>query len=126
MSRSSLSQIISPTVLLYTFVVITQIGRGVYLPSGDEPPPAFIFLSALGIPWIVGWWLLRDSRSRGIAWSCDVGMFLYIAWPLIMPYYLVKSRGAKGLLVILGFVSAFVAALVMGMALYGLVALSAR
>jgi len=35
-----------------------------------------------------------------------------------MPYYLLKSRGAKGLLIIVGFVGAYVGALVVGIALY--------
>jgi hypothetical protein len=118
MSSSLLSRIVSPTVLLYTFVVIAQIGRGAYFASADQPPPAFIFINSLGFLWIIGWWLLRDSHKRGVAWVYDMGMFLYIAWPLIMSYYLLKSRGARGLLVILGFVGAYVSALVIGTVLY--------
>ena|SRR2546422_4770147 len=126
MSNSLLSRITSPTVLLYTFLVITQIGRGAYFESGQEPSPAFTLINALGFFWIVGWWLLRDSRKRGIAWVYDIGMFLYIAWPFIMPYYLLKSRGAKGLLVILGFVGVFVGSIALGIALYALIILVAR
>jgi hypothetical protein len=51
-----------------------------------------------------------------------MGLFLYIAWPVIMPYYLVKTRGAKGLLVILGFVGAYLGAQMAGVALYVLLA----
>jgi len=126
MSNSLLSRITSPTVLLYTFLVITQIGRGAYFESGQEPSPAFTLINGLGFFWIVGWWLLRDSHKRGIALVYDIGMFLYIAWPFIMPYYLLKSRGAKGLLVILGFVGVFVGSIALGIALYALIILVAR
>jgi hypothetical protein len=34
-----------------------------------------------------------------------------------MPYYLVKTRGAKGLLVILGFMGAYVGAAILGIIL---------
>lgn len=47
-----------------------------------------------------------------------MGLFLNIAWPFIMPYYLVKTRGVKGLLVIVAFVGAFIEAYSLGAALY--------
>lgn len=109
-----LSRIASPTILLYIFVVITQIGFGIYYGSQVEPPPAFTLLYALALLWIIGWWLSTDSRKRGIAWVYDMGLFLIIAWPFIMPLYLVKSRGAKGLLVILGFIGTYVGAVIIG------------
>jgi hypothetical protein len=47
----------------------------------------------------------------------DLGFFLYLAWPIVMPYYLIKTRGAKGLLVMLGFVAAYVGAAIIGIIL---------
>ena len=117
MSSSSLSRIISPTVLLYTFFAVSQVGRGAYLATGDEPA-AFNLVNAFGFVWILGWWLLRDSRKRGIALIYDIGLYLYLAWPIVMTYHLLKSRGAKGLLVIVGFVCVYVGALIAGIALY--------
>lgn len=42
-------------------------------------------------------WVRRDSGIRGEAslavW--DAGLYVYIAWPLIVPYYLVKTRGLR-------------------------------
>jgi hypothetical protein len=113
-----LSQITSPTASIYVFVIITQFVSGIYLASELEPPPIFTLLYALGLLWVIGWWLLRDSRKRGVQWAFDMGLFLYIAWPLIMPYYLLKTRGAKGLLVILGFVGVYLGALLAGVVLY--------
>jgi len=117
-----LPQFVSPTALLYIFLTLTQIAHGIYLASEIEPPPAFTLIHTVGLLWIVGWWLLTDSRKRGIAWVYDIGFFLSIAWPFIMPYYLFKTRRAKGLLLILAFVSTYIAALVVGMALYLLLA----
>jgi len=109
-----LSRIFSPTILLYSFVVITQFAHGVYLGRQIEPPGAFTLLYWLGLLWIIGWWLRTDSRKHGVAPVYDMGFFLYIAWPLVMPYYLVKTRGAKGLLIILGFAGAYVGAAIVG------------
>jgi hypothetical protein len=114
------SKLGTPTSLLYIFVVLTQLASGIYLASEREPPPAFSLLYALGFLWIIGWWLLRDSRERSVGWVYDMGLFLYIAWPFIMLYYLLKTRGAQGLWVILSFLGVYVGALLAGMMLYDL------
>jgi len=111
---SVLSRILSPAVLLYSFIVISQIGFGLYYGRQIEPPAGLILIYPLALLWIVGWWLRTDSRKRGIPWIYDMGLFLNIAWPFIMPYYLLKSRGARGLLIILGFLSAYVGAVLLG------------
>jgi hypothetical protein len=59
------------------------------------------------------------ERSR---WIYDIGFFLYLAWPIVMPYYLLKSRGAKGILAVLAFIGVYVGATVLGIVLYLLVA----
>jgi len=63
-----------------------------------------------------------DSRGRGLSWVFDMGLFLYVAWPFILPYYVVKTRGTKGLLVILSFVAVYVGASIAGVVLYVLLA----
>jgi len=112
-----LSRILSPAPLLYLFVVITQFAYGAYLGAQLEFPGAVTFLFAVGLLWAVGWWLRTDSRRRGVLSVYDLGFFLYLAWPIVMPYYLIKTRGAKGLLVMLGFVAAYVGAAIIGMVL---------
>jgi hypothetical protein len=107
-------QIFSPTTLLYAFVLVSQFGFGLYLGRLMEAPPAFIFLHWVGQLWIIGWWLRADSRKRRVAWIYDVGLFLLIAWPIVMTCHLVKTRGAKGLLVILGFITAYFGAAIAG------------
>src|SRR6266404_6387880 len=99
-----LSRIFSPAPLLFSFVVLTHFAYGVYLGARLELPPAVTLLYWIGFLWAVGWWLRTDSRRREFAAVYDLGFFLYIAWPVVMPYYLVKTRGAKGLLLILGFI----------------------
>ena len=122
MSDSLLSRVVSPTVLLYTFAFTSEIGEGFYSVTEGEPPRGFTVASGIGFLWILGWWLRRDHRLRGIPWIYDMGMFLYMVWPFIMPYYLIKSRGARGLLGILGFVGAYVGGLVVGVTVATLLA----
>ena len=108
------SRIFSPTALLYLFVVIDQIAKGIYAGVEADPPGAFVLLSWVALLWIIGWWLRVDSRKCGVAWIHDMGLFLTMAWPFIMPYYLLKTRGARGLLIILGFVGVYLSATIIG------------
>ena len=122
MMSNFLPRLVSPTTLLYVYVAVTQFAHGIYLASQIEPPPTFTLIDFVGLLWLVGWWLLIDSRKRGVAWVYDIGFFLSIAWPFIMLYYLLKTRGAKGLLLILAFVSIYIGAGLVGMAFYLLLA----
>jgi hypothetical protein len=117
-----LKQLTSPTGLLYLFLVLTQIAAGAYGASRAEPPASFTLIYIFGFFWIIGWWLRVDSSRRGQSWVFDMGLFLYVAWPFILPYYVVKTRGTKGLLVILYFVAVYVGASIAGVVLYVLLA----
>ena len=112
------SLITSPTAWFYVYLTIVQTVSGFYLAGSIEPPPSFAFLYTFGFFWVIGWWLLQDSRKRSVGWVLDMGLFLYIAWPLIMPYYLLKTRGVKGVLAILVFIGVYLMAALFGLALY--------
>jgi len=114
---TALSRILSPAPLLYSFVVISQIANGAYIGAQLPFPEGIRLIYLVGMLWAIGWWLRTDSRRRGVLSVYDLGFFLYLAWPIVMPYYLVKTRGAKGLLVILGFVTAYVGATLLGILL---------
>lgn len=117
--RKLLSRLSSTTVLFYIFVAIAQFAHAVYMATGAwEPNPTFSFIYAMGFLWILASWLSADSRKRGIKLVYDMGLVLYIVWPFFMPYYLIKTRGSKGLLVILGFLAVCAAARFMGLAFY--------
>ena len=112
-----LSRMLSPAPLLFLFVVITQFTYGAYIGAQLPFPEGITLIYFVGMLWAIGWWLRTDSRRRGVLSVYDLGFFLYLAWPIVMPYYLVKTRGAKGLLVILGFVVAYVGAALLGVLL---------
>lgn len=119
---SLLHKVGPPAILLYLFVVVTQFLTGVYVAIGIEPPSLFQILNRLGFLWIIGWWLWNDSKKRQIPWVYDTGFFLYLVWPFFLPYHLLKSRGAKGLLSIGAFILVYIVAAVAGFALYILLA----
>jgi len=106
------------TVLLYIFLITSQVVTGLYIAGGLEPPALFTLMYAAGLIWILGWWMRDDSKRRGMNWIFDMGFFLLLAWPIVLPYHLLKSRGMKGVLVIIGFAAIYLAAIVSGIVLY--------
>ena len=113
-----LSLIASPAGLLYLFLLFTQPAFGLYTARGIEPPGLFEMLYSLCFLWIIGWWLQRDSRKRGFKLVYDMGFFLYIAWPIIMPYYLFKTRGPKAFLTLLIFLAVYAGTYIMTVIIY--------
>lgn len=117
------SRLALPTFLLYLFVIVTQIISGFYLAHRLDPPPAYTFLYSLSFLWLIGWWVKSDSRKHGIAWVMDMGFFLYVAWVFFMHYYLIKTRGVKGLLYLLAFIMVYVFATGFGVMIYVIITL---
>ena len=116
------SKLTSVTTLLYVFLIVTQLISGAYLASGRETPPMFALVYAFGFLWMIGWWLRDDSKRREIRWVYDIGFFLSVAWPFVLPIYLLKSRGVKGIIPVLAFIGVFIGATILGMVLYLLLA----
>ena len=112
-----LSRIFSPTFLLYSFVVVTQLEYGAYLGAQLDFPEVFRLFYAIGILWSFGWWLQTDSKKRSVDLAYDRGLFLYIAWPILLSYYLIKTRGPKGLLIILAFIAVYIGSTAIGIIL---------
>lgn len=41
-------------------------------------------------------WTLDDVKTRKYTKPFDFGFFIYIFWPVAFPYYLIQTRGIKG------------------------------
>ena len=107
-----------PTVLLFAYLIITNVATGVYEAAQVESNPALFLLGPIGFYWALGLWLQRDLHARGLSWALDTGFFLYIGWLVLMPYYLIKTRGAVGILIILAFIAINLGSMALGICLY--------
>ncbi len=47
----------------------------------------------------------ENRRYQHVYHPFELGMFMWIFWPVYFPYYLVKSRGGRGLLVFLAVIA---------------------
>ena len=68
----------------------------VYAPAQVEPSaPVTLFFSAAPT-FAVLIWLQRDAARTGVGSVLDLGYFLLLASPIVIPWYAFKSRGRSG------------------------------
>jgi hypothetical protein len=62
------------------------------------PPHPFIRLIIIVAPLVAAInWLQADARARRVPLVHDMGFFLWLAWPAVIPWYAFKTRGRHGL-----------------------------
>jgi hypothetical protein len=108
-----------PWILLGVSLLIAQVGAALYQAHDMQiPGPVFavnyvVLLTALGV------WLERDNRQYRALLVWDLGFFLYLAWVIVVPYYLIKTRGFKrGLVIVAAWVSAYIVAYFVGLVIF--------
>ncbi|MDH3474029.1 MAG: hypothetical protein OEM59_10080 [Rhodospirillales bacterium] len=48
-----------------------------------------------GFPLFLAWWVYNDRRRHGYPAPYEFEAFVFFAWPLMVPYYLLKTRGIR-------------------------------
>jgi hypothetical protein len=109
--RKSLSLIV---IVVIGFVFLTQIADGIYAGKEFEPSGAFVILRYFVLLCLIGYWLEKDSRKFKMSWVFDMGFFLCLAWPFIIIYYLFKTRGRKAFTIVIGYISLYIGANLLG------------
>lgn len=89
-----------PTASLKTLFITVGVSCIVVLPYGllkIEPHP-FVRLVVTIAPLVAAInWLRRDARARRVELVHDMGLFLWLAWPVLIPWYAIRTRGRHGL-----------------------------
>ncbi len=56
---------------------------------------------------LVAWWCQIDARLHHANKGFDFGFIVYIFWPVMVPYYVLSTRGIEGILVVFGFIALY-------------------
>ena len=96
----------SSVVLLGAMVWFVGLGAVVpYLVMG-APLSGVLGLSVrLWVSLTVVLWVARDMRARHCDPWFEYTAFVFVAWPVMLPHYLIRSRGRHGALLTLAFYS---------------------
>jgi len=105
-------------VLLCVGIFIYNLGLGIFSARGLEPLPTFEFLYSAIFPCGVVWWLRAEIQSSPVTRLYCAGLLVGAAWPIIIPYHLLKTRGVRGLLPLLALIGTFVIAKVLAISIY--------
>jgi len=54
-------------------------------------------------------WVYYDSERKDFDRPFDFGLFIYVFCPIVLPWYLVKSRGIEGMILLVGFIGLWLA-----------------
>ena len=103
---------------------IGDIGAFAYTLRGKMPSAGFRLMYLCTMSWSFAAWALADRRRLRLPISVDYGWFYFYAWPLLVPYHALKTRGWRGLLTIGGFVALWLAFYAVALVVWYVVQLS--
>ena len=99
--------------------VVAAVYAGVQL----EPSPLVATFLSAGPLYGVILWVQKDAQRTGVGPVLDLGSFLLLAWPVVIPWYAFKTRGPSGWRLaagLFGLIAApYVTALIVAFALTG-------
>jgi hypothetical protein len=92
-----------PIVFLIALAAIYATGLSIVaahaiIPKSEKTQTLWTIFFAL----ILTWWLYADRHVRRFNVPYDFETFAFFAWPVVVPYYLYRTRGVRGLLLGLG------------------------
>ena len=105
-------------VLLSVLVFVYSLGAGIYAVHGMEPLPTADFLYQVAFFSGLIWWLRADRGRSAVKPIYCLGLLMSIGWLVIIPYHLLKTRGAKGLIPLAALMASFVVAQILTIMLY--------
>jgi hypothetical protein len=76
---------------------LISLERVLFVFFGARVPPATEILWLLTFTVIVTWWVQLDLRAHGLSVPFEFEALVFWAWPLVVPYYLYRTRGRRGL-----------------------------
>jgi len=94
-------------VLLIILIFIYHIGAGLYYLYGLEPLPTFEFLYHAAFLCGVVWLVRAETKHSAVSSVYCHGLLVGIGWLIILPYHLIRTRGARGLISVFALLGSF-------------------
>jgi hypothetical protein len=94
-------QAFAPLLFLTAFLSVVS---SAYVAAGTPPPPALADLAPYALSWALLAWIQNDARRRRIVPCYDFGFLVAVVLPVSLVWYVLWSRGWKGVALLAGFV----------------------
>ena len=82
--------------------VVCSVTAAIYAAVELEPDPIIVLILTGGPLIAVILWVQKDAQRTGVTAVLDWGLFLWIAWPVVIPWYALRTRGRAGWRLALG------------------------
>src|SRR3978361_1861360 len=84
-----------PLAVLGTLVAFVSVETAAFAYRGQALPHETEALWALlvGVAW--SWWVSADRQRNRRSTAFEFDALVFFAWPVVVPYYLVTSRGGR-------------------------------
>lgn len=105
-------------VLLMILVFLYNFSAGVYYAQGLEPLPTVEFLYTAAFLCGVVWWLNAEGGRSAVKPVYCRGLLVALGWLIIIPYHLLKTRGARGLIPLAALTGSFAIAHISALLVY--------
>jgi hypothetical protein len=106
-----------------TVALVCSVAAAIYAGVGLEPSPVVELLLSACPLFTVILWLQKDAQRTHTAAILDWGLFLWIAWPVVIPWYAWSTRGRSGWRLALGLLvlvlAPYVTGMIVGWLVYG-------
>jgi hypothetical protein len=116
--QASIARLV-PLGPLTAFVALSLVGNianVLYALRRIEPSALFLLVWYFAAIWLFAYWMRADRLRLG---TVDAGWFAMAFWPIVVPRHLIRTRGWKGGLIVIGvLVFAFLATYAISLALF--------
>jgi hypothetical protein len=97
-------------VWLAVLVFIYHTSQTFYLLNQLEPLASVDYIYKAAFLCAIAWWIQGENRKYRMGrFYCD-GVLVNSGWMILIPYYLLKTRGLRGFIPLLVLVAVFIAA----------------
>lgn len=107
-------------VLLVAMMIVYHVGAIIYFVLDAEPLPTFEFLYTFGFLCGIVWFFKGEAQRSEVAQAYCPGVTIGMAWVFLLPYHLVKSRGARGLIPLFALLGTYLALQVLAGVVYAI------
>ncbi len=115
-----LGRLMNPLFGLLALVVLYTAGSvaaGIY---GEYPSVGADFIYSLSFTLLLMWWVYVDRHKRRYPAPFEFEAFVFFAWIVVLPFYLIHTRRWKGLPLIASLYVAFWFPNIVDVLMYGL------
>ena len=105
-------------ILLTILIFIYNFTAMFYQLAGMEPLPTVEFLYIAALPCGIVWWFRSEKRQTAVTQVYCEGVTACYGFVFTVPYQLLKTRGLKGLLLLLVLVASYIGSQVLAVIFY--------